>query len=80
MLDTISKMKMNIFNFPLSIYYGIKHLCDALGTPIRVVDKNWVTVKDETFKAFGEQLTSSGSFVNTHRHHFFRLYRRCCNL
>jgi len=43
------------------------YLCDALGTPIRVVDKNWVTVKDETFKAFGEQLTSSGSFVNTHR-------------
>jgi RHS repeat-associated protein len=60
-------MKSNTSNFSLSIYYGIKHLCDALGTPIRITDKNWVTVKDETFKAFGEQLTSSGGFVNTHR-------------
>ncbi|MGB9722144.1 MAG: RHS repeat-associated core domain-containing protein, partial [bacterium] len=43
------------------------YLCDALGTPIRITNKNWVTVKDESFKAFGEQLTSSGTFVNTHR-------------
>lgn len=29
--------------------------------------KKGTVVKDESFKAFGEQLTSSGTFTNTHR-------------
>ncbi|MEO0189993.1 MAG: RHS repeat-associated core domain-containing protein, partial [candidate division WOR-3 bacterium] len=43
------------------------YLCDALGSPIKIMNKNWVTIKSESFRAFGEQLTSVGSFKNTHR-------------
>ena len=43
------------------------YLCDALGTPMKIVDKQSNIVKEETFKTFGEQLTSTGSFNNTHR-------------
>lgn len=43
------------------------YLCDALGSPVKIIDKQSNIVKDETFKAFGEQLTSSGTFTNTHR-------------
>jgi RHS repeat-associated protein len=43
------------------------YVCDALGSPIKILDADGDVVKEETFKAFGEELISSGNYMDNHR-------------